>query len=56
MNDAAIRRVIGPLPSTPLEVGVRETMQRFATLRDAGRLDTSDIDAESKTAAGSLES
>src|SRR5258705_3324378 len=56
MNDAAIRRVIGPLPSTPLEVGVLETMQRFATLRDAGRLDTSDIDADSKTAAGSLES
>src|SRR5882724_2206511 len=56
MNDAAIRRVVGPLPSTPLEVGVLETMQRFATLRDAGRLDTSDIDADSKTAAGSLES
>ncbi len=46
MNDAAIRRVIGLLPSTPLEVGVTETMRRFAELRDAGRLDTSDIDAE----------
>ena len=46
MNDAAIRRVIGPLPSTPLEIGVRETMKRFALLRDAGRLDTADIDAE----------
>jgi nucleoside-diphosphate-sugar epimerase len=45
MNDAAIRRVIGPLPSTSLEVGVRETMQQFAALRDTGRLDTSDIDA-----------
>jgi nucleoside-diphosphate-sugar epimerase len=44
MNDAAIRRVIGDLPSTPLETGVRETMERFAALRDAGRLDTSDID------------
>jgi nucleoside-diphosphate-sugar epimerase len=44
MNDAAIRRVIGPLPSTSLEDGVRETMQRFAALRDSGRLDTSDID------------
>ena len=33
------------LPSTPLEIGVRETMERFAVLRDAGRLDTSDIDA-----------
>ena len=46
MNDAAIRRVIGHLPSTPLEAGVRETMQRFGALRDAGRLGTSDIETE----------
>ncbi len=44
MNDAAIRRFIGALPSTPFEAGVCETMERFAALRDAGRLDTSDID------------
>jgi len=44
MDDTAIRRFIGDLPSTPLETGVRETMQRFAALRDAGTLDTSDID------------
>jgi hypothetical protein len=43
MDDSAIRRVIGDLPSTPLETGIRETMKRFATLRDAGRLDTSDL-------------
>jgi nucleoside-diphosphate-sugar epimerase len=46
MDDAAIRRVIGDLPSTRLETGVRETMQRFAALRYAGRLDTSDIETE----------
>jgi nucleoside-diphosphate-sugar epimerase len=46
INDAAIRRIIGDLPSTPLEVGVRETMRHFAVLRDAGRLDISDIKAE----------
>jgi nucleoside-diphosphate-sugar epimerase len=45
MNDAAIRRVIGPIPATPLEIGVRETMERFSILRDAGRLDTSDLDS-----------
>ena len=45
MNDAAIRRVIGSLPSTPLSDGVRETMDLFTKLRDEGRLDTSDIDA-----------
>ena len=27
----------------PLESGVRETMDRFAALRDAGALDTSDL-------------
>ena len=43
INDAAIRAYIGDLPSTPLEIGVRETMDRFATLRDAGTLDTTDL-------------
>ena len=46
LDDAAIKRLIGDLPSTPLEVGVRETMRRFTELREAGRLDTSDIDSE----------
>jgi nucleoside-diphosphate-sugar epimerase len=46
MNDAAIRRVFGALPATPLETGMRETMQRFTALRDAGRLDISDIGQE----------
>ncbi len=45
MDDSAIRRVVNGLPSTPLEAGVRETIDRFAVLRDAGRLDTSDLDA-----------
>jgi len=52
MNDAAIRRVIGALPSTPLKTGVSETMQRFASLAAAGRLDTSDLEAEAKQPAG----
>jgi nucleoside-diphosphate-sugar epimerase len=43
LNDAAIREAVGDLPSTPLEVGIRATMNQFAALRDAGRLDTSDI-------------
>ena len=44
MDDTAIRRFIGDLPSTPLEAGMRETMNRFASLRDAETLDTSDLD------------
>ena len=43
MDDTAIRRRLSDLPSTPLEMGMRETMDRFAALRDAGRLDTSDL-------------
>lgn len=46
LNDAAIRRIIGDLPSTPLETGVRETMRHFAKLRDARALDLSDIEGE----------
>jgi nucleoside-diphosphate-sugar epimerase len=46
MDDAAIKCVIGDLPSTPLEFGMRETMRRFSVLRDAGRLDTSDLETE----------
>lgn len=48
LNDGAIRRVVGDLPSTPLEVGIKETMRQFSSLRDAGRLDTSDIEEELK--------
>jgi len=44
MDDTAIRRMMNDLPSTPLEVGVHETMERFAALRDDGRLDTSDLE------------
>jgi nucleoside-diphosphate-sugar epimerase len=44
IDDTAIRKVMDELPSTPLEIGVRETMERFAALRDAGRLDTTDLD------------
>ena len=49
INDAAIKRALGDLPSTPLAVGIHETMQRFAELRDAGRLDTIDIESELST-------
>jgi hypothetical protein len=46
LNDSALRNVIGPIPSTPIEEGIRETMERFSILRDTGRLDTSDLDSE----------
>ena len=43
IDDSAIKRAIGPLPSTPFREGIRATMSRFAELRIAGRLDTSDL-------------
>lgn len=46
LDDAAIRRMIGDIPTTSLEAGVYETMRRFKELRDEGRLDTSDIEVE----------
>jgi len=43
IDDSAIKRTIGSLPSTPFQQGIRATMKRFAELRDDGRLDTSDL-------------
>jgi nucleoside-diphosphate-sugar epimerase len=44
LNDSALRGLIGGLPRTSAEAGIAETIRRFAALRDAGRLDTADID------------
>lgn len=44
LADAAIRRFAGELPLTPLEIGVRETMDRFCVLRDEGALNIADLD------------
>src|SRR2546425_4699301 len=52
INDAAIKRALGDLPSTPLAAGIHKTMQRFIELRAAGRLDTSDIESELSIAQG----
>ena len=45
MDDAAIRAVLGPLPSTTLADGVGATVERFAVLKREGYLDTSDLDS-----------
>jgi nucleoside-diphosphate-sugar epimerase len=44
LSDRAIRAALGELPSTPLHVGVEETISRFAKLHRDGVLDTSDLD------------
>ena len=44
LDDTALRALIAGLPRTRAEDGIAETIRRFAALRDAGRLDTADID------------
>lgn len=44
LDDTALRALVAGLPRTSAETGIAETIRRFSELRDAGRLDTSDID------------
>jgi nucleoside-diphosphate-sugar epimerase len=45
LSDAGIQADLGPLPVTPLEDGIRETVAIFCRLRDEGRLDTADLES-----------
>ncbi len=45
LDDAALQRDLGPFPVTPLEDGIRQTLDMFRQLAKEGRLDTSDLDA-----------
>ena len=45
LDDAALLKDIGLLPKTPLEDGIRRTLELFRQLAKEGRLDTSDLDA-----------
>jgi nucleoside-diphosphate-sugar epimerase len=44
LSDAGIERDLGPMPKTPLEDGIRETVAIFRQLQAEGRLDTADLD------------
>jgi nucleoside-diphosphate-sugar epimerase len=44
LDDAALRRDVGPLPRTPLVEGIRQTLETFRTLQSQGRLDTADLE------------
>ncbi len=44
LDDTAIIKALGDIPHTPLAQGAKQTVERFALLRDEGRLDTSDLD------------
>jgi hypothetical protein len=45
LNDATLLHDVGQLPKTPLEDGIRQTLELFRRLAKEGRLDTSDLDA-----------
>jgi nucleoside-diphosphate-sugar epimerase len=45
LSDDALQHDLGPMPKTPLEDGIRETVRIFRQLQAAGRLDTADLDA-----------
>jgi UDP-glucose 4-epimerase len=46
LDDAALQHDLGPMPRTPLEEGIRHTLDHFRQLQAEGRLDTADLDAK----------
>ncbi|MCI0682441.1 MAG: NAD-dependent epimerase/dehydratase [Gemmataceae bacterium] len=44
LADDALERDLGPMPRTPLEDGIRLTLDHFRQLQTEGRLDTADLD------------
>jgi nucleoside-diphosphate-sugar epimerase len=45
LDDSALQRDLGPMPLTPLEAGIRRTLDHFRRLQREGNLDTADLDA-----------
>ena len=45
LDGRALREALPNLPDTPLEEGIRETMDRFRRLHEQGRLRTHDLEA-----------
>jgi nucleoside-diphosphate-sugar epimerase len=45
LDDSALERDLGPMPHTPLEEGIRRTLEHFRRLWAEGRLDTADLEA-----------
>jgi len=43
LDDGALQRDLGPMPCTPLEEGIRNTLVHFRRLQKEGRLDVSDL-------------
>ncbi len=54
LADDGLQKDLGPMPKTPLEDGIRETVDLFRKLQAEGRLDTVDLDGP-KTVAVTVE-
>ena len=46
LDDCALQRDLGPMPLTPLEDGIRQTLEQFRKLQAEGRLDTADLEGK----------
>jgi nucleoside-diphosphate-sugar epimerase len=46
LSDSALQKDLGPMPLTPLEEGIRRTLEQFRRLQSEGRLDTTDLDVQ----------
>jgi nucleoside-diphosphate-sugar epimerase len=44
LDDAKLEHDLGPMPKTPLDAGIRETVRIFQKLHNEGRLDVSDLE------------
>jgi nucleoside-diphosphate-sugar epimerase len=44
LSDDGLQKDLGPMPKTALVDGIRDTVEIFTRLRDAGNLDTSDLE------------
>jgi UDP-glucose 4-epimerase len=46
LSDKQLQKDLGPMPLTPLEDGIRRTLDHFRRLQAEGRLDLSDLDVQ----------
>ncbi len=46
LSDAALQKDLGAMPLTPLEEGIRRTLEQFRRLKSEGRLDSADLDVQ----------
>ncbi len=56
LDDSALQRELGPMPRTPLQDGIRRTLDHFRRLHREGKLDTAEVDAAPEPVVSAHES